>query len=269
MARPHRLRVVAGDESELREIAEHADQAVMQADIDEPPAPGLCPLVQCGEDRHRPKYPADHVAQRNAELHRHMAALAIDAERARQGLRHDVERRLVPQRALEAKAADRAVDEARVDSRQRLVAKPEPVHDARAVILDEDVRVGNETAQDVGARLLLQVDDEALLVAVDAEEIVALARDKGRKLPRLVPEPRRLDLQHLGAEITEALGAKRPGQDAGQIDDPEPRERPRPCALFVQLTLPLSLRAQRSTLAPTEAPADQDGPIEMASSPSQ
>src|SRR5256885_7287559 len=188
-----------------------------------------------------------------------MAALAIDAERARQGLRHDVERRLVPQRALEAKAADRAVDEARVDRRQRLVAESEPVHYARAVILDEDVRVGNETAQDVGTRLLLQVDDEALLVAVDAEEIVALARDKGRKMPRLVAEPRRLDLQHLGAEIAETLRAKRPGQDAGQVDDPDPRQRPRPCALFVQVTLPLSLRAPQSNLVPTEAPADRDG----------
>src|SRR5947208_13102772 len=266
MARPHRLWVLAGDEGELREIAEHADQAVMQADIDEPPAPGLRPLVQCGEDRHRPKYPADHVAQRYAELHRHMTPLAIDAERTRQGLRHDVERRLVPQRALEAKAADRAVDEARVDSRQLLVAEPEPVHHAGAVILDEDVRVGNEAAQDVGARLLLQVDDEALLVAVDAEEIVALARDKGRKMPRLVAEPRRLDLQHLGAEIAETLRAKRPGQDAGQVDDPDPRQRPRPCALFVQVTLPLSLRAQRSNLVPTEGLVDRDGPMEMARS---
>src|SRR5205814_9788830 len=153
-----------------------------------------------------------------------MSELATKTERARQGLRHDVKRRLVLQRALEAKAPDRAVNEARVDRRQRLVAGPEPVHHAGAVILDEDVRVGNEAAQDVGTRLLLQVDDEALLVAIDAEEIVALARDKGREMPRLVPEPRRLDLQHLGAEIAETLRAKRPGQDAGQIDDPDPRQ---------------------------------------------
>ena len=95
VARPHRFRVLAGDESELRKIAEHADEAVMKADIDEPPGSGLRALVQRGEDRHRPEHAADHIAERNAELHRHMAALAIDAERTRQGLRHDVERRLV------------------------------------------------------------------------------------------------------------------------------------------------------------------------------
>src|SRR5205807_1615513 len=42
--------------------------------------------------------------------------------------------------------------------------------------------------------------------------------------------------------------------------------RSRPCALFVQVTLPLSLRAQRSNLVPTEGLADRDGPIEMARS---
>jgi hypothetical protein len=78
--------------------------------------------------------------------------------------------------------------------------------------------------------LLLQVDDEALLVAVDAEKVVALARDKGREMPRLVAEPRRLDLQHFGAEIAEALRAERPGQNAGQVDDPDTRQRSRPCA---------------------------------------
>jgi hypothetical protein len=101
-----------------------------------------------------------------------------------------------------------------------------------AVILDQDVGGADEAAQDVGAFRLLQIDDEAFLVAVDAEEIVALAGDEGRKVPRLVAEAGRLDLQHFGAEIAEALGAERAGQDAGQVDDPDPRKRARPAVLF-------------------------------------
>src|SRR5204862_6902967 len=98
------------NEGELGEIAEHADQAVIEADVDEAAAPGPGALVQRGEDRHRPENPADHVAQGNAELDRHMAALAIDAERPGQRLRHDVEGRLVAQRSGKPKPADRAVD---------------------------------------------------------------------------------------------------------------------------------------------------------------
>jgi len=95
VARPHWRRVPAGEEGELGEIAEHANEAVVQADIDEAAAPGPGALVQRGEDRHRPEHAANHVAQRDAELHRHVAAFAVDAERAGQRLRDDVEGRLV------------------------------------------------------------------------------------------------------------------------------------------------------------------------------
>src|SRR5207302_7898795 len=117
----------------------------------------------------------DHVTQWNAELDRHMAALAIAAERPGQRLRHDVEGRLVAERAGEAKSADRAIDEARVERRQLVVAEAEAVHHPRAVVFDEDVGPGNEATQEIGAFLLLQIDDQAFLVAVDAEEIMALA----------------------------------------------------------------------------------------------
>src|SRR5215472_1878352 len=139
MARPHRRRILAADKGELRKIAEHADQSVMQADIDEPALAGARALVKRGEHRLRPEHAANHVAERYAEFDRHMAALAVDAERARQRLRDNVEGRLVAQRPTEAKAADRAVDEARVDLRQRRVAEPEALHDAGAVVLDQDV----------------------------------------------------------------------------------------------------------------------------------
>ena len=62
---------------------------------------------------------------------------------------------------------------------------------------------------------------------------MALAADKGREMARLVAQLGRLDLQHLGAEIAEALGRERAGQDAGQVDDPDPLEGPGPAALLI------------------------------------
>ncbi len=184
--------------------------------------------MQRGENGHRPENPAAHIAKRDAELHRHVAALAIDAERPGQRLRHDVEGRLVAEGPGEAKPADRAIDEARVERGERRVAEAEAVHHAGAVVFHENVGPRYEAAQDVGAGRLAQVDDQALLVAVDAEEIMALAADKRRKAAGFVAAAGRLDFQDFGAEIAEALGRERPRQNPGQVDDPDPLERPGP-----------------------------------------
>ena len=57
--------------------------------------------------------------------------------------------------------------------------------------------------------------------------------DEGREVARLVAEFGRLDLQDLGAEIAEALGRERAGQDPGQVDDPDALERAGPAALLI------------------------------------
>src|SRR5258708_19599586 len=144
-------------------------------------------LMECGEDRHRPENAAGHVAERDAELDRHVTALAIDAEGARQGLRDDVEGRLVAQRAGQPEAADRAIDQARIDRRQLVIAEPEPVHDTGPVILDEDVGGADEAAQNIGAGRLLQIDDGAFLVAVDAKEVTTLPPPQRLYTPPLAP----------------------------------------------------------------------------------
>src|SRR6185312_8765939 len=73
-----------------------------------------------------------------------------------------------------------------------------------------------------------EIDDEAFLVAVDAEEIVALAVEKGREAVGLVAAARRLDLQHLGPEVAEILRRERAGQHARQVDDPHALQRTGP-----------------------------------------
>ena len=73
------------------EIAEQADQPVVEADVDQSAAPGQAALVQGCENRHRPENPADHVPQGDAELDRQMTAFTVDAERPGQRLGDDVE----------------------------------------------------------------------------------------------------------------------------------------------------------------------------------
>jgi len=91
-----------------------------------------------------------------------VAALAIDAERAGQGLRDDVEGRLVAQRPGQPKAADRAINQARIDLRQLVIAEAEPVHKPRAGNFSTRMSaVATSRRKDLGAGRLLQIDDEA------------------------------------------------------------------------------------------------------------
>ena len=109
-----------------------------------------------------------------------------------------------------AERRDGRVDEPRVALRQGLVADPEPIGDARAEALEADVALVGEAQHDVAAGLrLLEVDGEAALVAVHAEE------RRGDPVDEWGPEPSppfaagRLDLDDLRPEVAEQHRAGR------------------------------------------------------------
>jgi hypothetical protein len=71
----------------------------------------------------------------------------------------------------------------------------------------------------------LEVEHHGPLAAIDGEEPARDAALGGRNLPHVVAELRVLELDHVGAEVGEHHGEERPGQEAGQVDDPDPVER--------------------------------------------
>jgi hypothetical protein len=73
---------------------------------------------------------------------------------------------------------------------------------------------------------MLQVEREAALPAVDGEKISAFAADKWRAPSAGVVALLRLFyLDDVGAGIGEGLRAVRPGEDPGEVDDLDARER--------------------------------------------
>ena len=87
----------------------------------------------------------------------------------------------------------------------RVVPQAQTVERARSKIFDQHVSPVEDSAQRRAAARLLEVERDAFLVAVDAEEVGALAGDKGRSPgPRLVPAPGLLDLDdarpHVGQQ---------------------------------------------------------------------
>src|SRR5438046_1564646 len=69
-----------------------------------------------------------------------------------------------------AVAGDRHVHQPRVQARQVLPADPEPVHDTRAEVLDDDVGAADEVEEYLAARCALQVEYQRALAAVPADE---------------------------------------------------------------------------------------------------
>ena len=107
------------------------------------------------------------------------------AERAavfRTGELHDPGRRLddlVHRRSARPwsgppKTADRTVDDARIGGADRLIAKPELLHGPGAEILDDDISRPRQLEGGGLARVALQVEHDAALVAIEADHAFRL-----------------------------------------------------------------------------------------------
>ena len=95
-----------------------------------------------------------------------------------------------------------------------------PLQGVHAEVLDHHVALLDELEEELLAFRLLQVDDDAALVAVQADEIGGLAVLEGdAPAAREVAEAGRLELDHLGAEIGEHGRAERTCEGVREVED--------------------------------------------------
>ena len=113
-------------------------------------------------------------------------------------------------------------------ARKVLVAEAEPLGDALAEVLHEDVALGGELVHDLARLRLLQIERDTLLVAIVRLEVevasarcevsppaIAMMRASGVALVAL------LDLDDLGAQVGEHRGRHRSLLPDRPIDDPD------------------------------------------------
>ena len=119
-----------------------------------------------------------------------------------------------------AVAGDRAIDQARIDRRERRMAEPEALHHARAKLLDQHIRGSQQRHQACPRAVRFEVDSDAPLAAIEQRK--AGAR---RAEPRLVGAQlvacRPLDLDHLRAGLGQNQAGERSGQQRAEVDDPD------------------------------------------------
>src|SRR5262245_51926595 len=160
-----------------------------------------------------------------------LVARAGDRHEPGLGLEQEVVARAPDERSGPAVAADREVDEPRVDRREGVVAEAESGQAVGPEVLDEHVAGRQEAPQDVSAGGLLQVEPQAALVAVDREVV-----GRGPRPALLVPDPRRAPAAGADAlwrvataDVRSEVGPGPPGVQAGEhgrgVDDANAGQR--------------------------------------------
>jgi hypothetical protein len=204
--------VVAGD------VAEQVDLGVEHRDVDPGPGALVRRAQHPGEGGDSGVHPGAQVADRQAGAHRLAADLAGERHAPAQRLDDHVERRAVAVGPVEPEAGERGDDQPRVQLAQHVRADAELLHRAGPEVLHHRVGRAHQPQQRLAARVGLQVDADALLVAVHRQVVGAVAVDEVRAdLPGGVAVGR-LDLDHTGAEVAEDLRGERAREVLGQVD---------------------------------------------------
>src|SRR5262249_53669348 len=121
-----------------------------------------------------------------------------------------------------AEAGDRTVDQPRVQRVEALPVEAVLLQSADLEVLDQDVGLRRQAADDRRAFRTCKINGYGAFVAIAREVVGALAAagvvralEPGRAPGAgVVAAPGLFDLDHVSAEVGEDLGAPRPGQDA-------------------------------------------------------
>ena len=175
---------------------------------------GALALVERGDDRAVKRHRAGVVAHAGDRARRRgvlVGAHQIHQARARP-IGVAVEAGLVGFLALFAVAGERGIDQPLVERREFLIGDAEPLAHGGRKIGDEDVGLGDEAMQHRLAFRLGEVEREALLVAgLQHPGEIVLAGGISRQVRQVaigIARSRRLDLDHVGAEIRQHGGGR-------------------------------------------------------------
>ena len=212
---------LAGDEIARSLIGQHGELCVEQGTVDMLPLPRLLGMAKGHQDADGRIETGRQVRDRNAGLDRRPIGLACDAHHPAHGLSDKVIAGPVGIGTILTKARDRAIDQARIDRRQGLIVEAVTLQPANLEVLNDNIGLRRQFADQVRPLEIGKIYGQRPLIAVGRQVIGALARHRLARVQRgdgrtpgagIVPPARRLNLDHIGPEIGEDLGAPRPCQ---------------------------------------------------------
>ena len=193
---------------------------VLHRQLDALPLPRGLPLPQRGHHAERGVHAGAGIADRRAGLERRRAGEPCHAHRAARGLRDHVEALVAAVGPVGAEALDRAVDQARIERVERVIAEAVPLHHAGRLVLDEDVRLLHHVEEHRLALLRFQVQRDGALVGVEQQEVAAVDTGLlGATVAAGIALPRLFDLDHVGAQPRQHLRARRARLELRHVQD--------------------------------------------------
>ncbi len=124
--------------------------------------------------------------------------------------------------AVFAITRERRVDQSVVQRRQRFIADAKLFADGGGIVGDEDICLRGKTLDRDLALRFRHIDREAALVArTEHPRVILIApgmAGKLRQMPVRISRSRRLDLDHIGAEVRQNRGRRRRCDEAAAID---------------------------------------------------
>ncbi len=217
-------RPLARREIDSRLVREQRGHRVEHRDLDLLAAPGATARQEGKHDAVGRRHTRHQIRDRRPHLHRRPVGKARDVHEARFGLNHEIVAGASGLRPRFAEAGDRAVHELGILVGEGGVAEAELLHGARPEILEEHVTLPDQGAQDRLSLGVLEVEGDALLVAIDRHEVGGFAAHERRPASGVVPLAGFLDLDDLGTHVPEHHRAERPGQHASEIEHANARQ---------------------------------------------
>ena len=217
-------RLFSRNQVSLRLVAERRHHGVEERHVHPAAAAVALPREECGEDARTRHHPGADVGERRPQLGGRPLRGSREAHPAGLALHDGVVAGLRRKRPVLSVGGDRAPDEPGMAALHVLGSKPQPRQRPGPEVLDERVAFRDEAGERCRALLGLEVQDHALLAPVDREEVGGLAAAEGRSPGAGVVPARRFDLDHLGAEVGQHHGGVGPGQDPGEIQNPDSRQ---------------------------------------------
>jgi hypothetical protein len=159
---------------------------------------------------------------RQAGADRWAVGKARQPHQTRKALHHDVIRRFLSSGSILAKTRDTAVYELGIQLRQSLVAKAQPVHDARPKVLNHHIALQSQRRGNLAPLRALQVYAYAPLVPIRSEVIAAVPIPERPPATGLIPSLGHLDLDHLRSHVSQQLGTKGARHGTRKIEYPDP-----------------------------------------------
>ena len=191
-----------------------------EARLDALAAAGLRASVERVDDGERHKHACRQIGDSDGgdELRRAALQLVLVEDHAGRRLREDVVARAAAVRPFPAECRVLAVDERRVAGGERVIVQPQPFGDAGTIVDDDDVRASRQLLGDHTALLAAEVEGDAALAAINAQEAAALVRsDRGRVAPGIALGP--FDFDDVCPHIGEHHGGVRPRDVLCEVDD--------------------------------------------------